>query len=66
MCQITDGKHSFPSGYIRVRGIWHTGVSFVVKVDKAENSIVTFTQLKRRDKWLEQVGEKSAEQVQVS
>lgn len=41
-------------------------MNFVVKVEKAGSSIVTFAKLKRTDKWLEQVGKKSAEQVQAS
>lgn len=42
---------------------WHTGVAFVVKINKAESSVMALIQQKGRYKWLDQVGEKTAEEM---
>lgn len=53
-------------GSIRVSGIFLAHWCEFCSKSRQRSSIVTLTQSKRRDKWLEQVGEKSAEKVQVS
>lgn len=67
MSQITEERCAFPSdeGLVRQEeASWHTGVAFVVRVDKAGSSTVTPS--RRRDKWLEQVEDKTAGEVQSS
>lgn len=63
MSQVTDERHLFPhDGDLVVQeASWHTGVTFTVKADKAGSSTVTWTQLKGRDEWLEQVGSQPLE-----